>query len=66
MIMTSTHNFMYNTDLTEETSYTHLIDFMNPNEENETELLDNSMYYNDNNFKITLQNSHNRLSARLV
>ena len=35
---------------------------MNPNEENETELLDNSMYYNDNNFKITLQNSHNRLS----
>ena len=62
MIMASTNNFMRNTDLTEETSFTHLIDFMNPNEENETELLDNSMYYNDNNFKITLEKSHKRLS----
>ena len=47
MMMASTNNFMHNTDLTEETSFTHLIDYMNPNEENETELLDNSMYYND-------------------
>ena len=46
MIMASTNNFMHNTDLTKETTFTHLIDFMSPNEENETELLDNFMYYN--------------------
>ena len=42
--MASTNNFMHNTDPTEETSFTHLINFMNPNEENKTELLGNSMY----------------------
>ena len=62
MIMASTNNFMHNTYLTEETSFTHLIDSMNFNEKNETKLLDHSMYYNDNNFKLTLQKSHNRLS----
>ena len=54
MIMASTNNFMRNKHLTEEFSFTHLIDFMNPNEENEAEFFDNSMYYNYNNFKITL------------
>ena len=33
--MASTNNFMHNTDLTAEISFTHLINFMNPNEENE-------------------------------
>ena len=47
---------------TEETSFTHQIDFRNPNEENETKLPDISMYYNDNILKITLQKRHNRLS----
>ena len=45
MIMASTNNFMHNTELTEESSFTHLIDFINPNEENEIEILDNSTYY---------------------
>ena len=62
MIMASTNKCKHNTDLTEETSFTHSIGFMNLDEKNKTELLDHFMYSNDNNLLLTLQKSHNRLS----
>ena len=54
--------FINNSDLTEETSLTHLLDVIAPDIENETQLIDHSKYYDDNGFLDVLKHFNNKLS----
>ena len=56
------NSFMDNAGLDYLNSLTHLIEYVDPNNESEVSLLEHSRYYNDTDFINTLNQSHHKLS----
>ena len=48
-------SFIHNTGLNEENSFPHLLDAIGPSVENESDLREQSKYYDDHEFKSVLQ-----------
>ena len=53
-----TNSFIHNIGLNEENSLSHLLDKISAEIDNETDLLEHSSYYNDDDFKSVLHNAN--------
>ena len=59
--MVNNNSFIHYTGLNKENSLTHLLDAISPEMENEILLIHLSKYYDDEDFKVELNNLNNRL-----
>ena len=60
--MTRERDFVNNENINESNSLVHLIEHINPESEEETNLLQHSLYYNNNEFKNILEDTHGKLT----
>ena len=60
--MANINSFIYNTGLNEKKSFPHLLDAIGPSVENESDLIEQSKYYDDHEFKSVLQKCNSKIS----
>ena len=67
MIMANSNSFIHNTGLTEENSLVHLLDAIySPQEENGTDIIEHSKYYDDIDFNNALQSYNSKISMLIL
>ena len=60
--MANINSFIHNTGLNEKNSFSHLLDAIGPSIENESDLIEQSKYYDDHEFKSVLQKFNSKIS----
>ena len=60
--MANINSFIHNTGLNEKNSFPHLLDAIGPSVENESDLIEQSKYYDDHEFKSVLQKLNSKIS----
>ena len=62
LTMDNINSFIHNTGLNRNNSFPHLLDVIGPSVENESDLIEQSKYYDDHEFKSVLQIFNNKIS----
>ena len=62
--MANHNSFIHNTGLNENNSLTHLLDTISPDMEDESNIIEQSKYYNDADFKDALQQYKNNFKNK--
>ena len=60
--MANINSFIHNTGLNEKNSFPHLLDAIGPSVENESNLIEQSKYYDDHEFKSVLQKFNSKIN----
>ena len=57
------HSFLDNTNINESHSFVNLVDHMNPSNEHELNLIERSIYYNNDTFRQEISNVNGSISV---